>query len=134
MSVQTGDGELCWGISEGDELVVSTAVVDDHLHFVGAQRDVVGVNAEGGGGAVGHLPEATFGGNQTTHKNTRSCRLSWSSQLSDTSESLTSSLDSNCTINFYTQIFSISINLILLKDDRLVEQKYFYVSLLHRGW
>ena len=64
----TGDGELCGGVAQGDEAVVSTAVVDDHLHFVGAQRDVVGVNDEGGGGSVGHLPEASFGGNQTVRR------------------------------------------------------------------
>lgn len=52
-------GENCGGIAERDELVFATAVIDDNLHVVGAQGDVLCTNSEGGGGSVRHLPVTT---------------------------------------------------------------------------
>lgn len=55
----TCDGEGCRGVAEGDELVFASAVVDDNLHAVGAQRDVVSTDGEGGGRPVCYLPVST---------------------------------------------------------------------------
>lgn len=52
----TCDGEDCGGVAEGDEPVSSTAVIDDQLHVVGTQWDVVCSNGEGGGWSICHLP------------------------------------------------------------------------------
>lgn len=42
----TCDCEDCGGIAEGDELVFAAAVIDDNLHVVGAQRDIVCADGE----------------------------------------------------------------------------------------
>lgn len=52
----TCDGEGRGGVTEGDELVFASAVIDDNLHAVGAQGDVVSPDGEGGRGPVCYLP------------------------------------------------------------------------------
>lgn len=52
----TCDGEDRGGVAEGDELVSSSAVIDDDLHVVGAQWDVFCSDGERGGRPVCNLP------------------------------------------------------------------------------
>lgn len=42
----TCDGEDRGGVAEWDELVPPSAVIDDHLHVVGAQWDIIRRNGE----------------------------------------------------------------------------------------
>lgn len=58
----TCDGEDCGCVAEGDELVFAAAVVDDNLHVVGAQGDVVRPDRKGGGRPIRYLPVTTFKG------------------------------------------------------------------------
>lgn len=55
----TCDGEGGGGVTERDELVFASAVIDDNLHAVGAQRDVVSTDGEGGRRPVCYLPVST---------------------------------------------------------------------------
>lgn len=55
----TSDGELSGGIAQRDELLLAAVMVDNDVHGVGAQRDVVCTDGQGGGGAVCHLPVLT---------------------------------------------------------------------------
>lgn len=52
----TCDAEGGGGVTERDELVFASAVIDDNLHAVGAQRDVVSTDGEGGGRPICYLP------------------------------------------------------------------------------
>ena len=52
----TCDRERCGGIAKRNELVLATAVVDDNLHIVRYQRDVISANGDGGGGSICNLP------------------------------------------------------------------------------
>ena len=38
---------------------MAAVVVDDNVHYVGTQRDIVCPDGEGGGGAIRHLPVLT---------------------------------------------------------------------------
>ncbi len=55
----TSDGELSGGVSQRNELLLAPVVVDNDVHGVGAQRDVICTDGQGGGGAVCHLPVLT---------------------------------------------------------------------------
>lgn len=55
----TSDGELSGGVSQRNELLLAAVVVDDDVHGVGAQRDVVCIDGQGGGRSVRHLPVLT---------------------------------------------------------------------------
>lgn len=50
----TSDGKLCGGVAQRDELVLAAVVIDDDVHDVGAQGDVVCPDSEGGGRAIRH--------------------------------------------------------------------------------
>lgn len=55
----TSDGELGGGVTQRNELLSAAVVVDNNVHGVGAQRDVVGSDGQGGGGVIRHLPVLT---------------------------------------------------------------------------
>lgn len=55
----TGDGELGGGVTQRNELLSAAVVVDNDVHGVGAQRDVIGSDGQGGGGVIRHLPVLT---------------------------------------------------------------------------
>lgn len=55
----TSDGELSGGVAQRDELLLAAVMVDNDVHGVGAQRDVVCTDGQRGGGAICHLPVLT---------------------------------------------------------------------------
>lgn len=55
----TGDGELGGGISQRNELLPAAVMVDNNVHGVGAQRDIICSDGQGGRGVILHLPVLT---------------------------------------------------------------------------
>lgn len=55
----TGDGELGGGISQRNELFSAAVMVDNNVHGVGAQRDIICSDGQGGRGVILHLPVLT---------------------------------------------------------------------------
>lgn len=48
----TSDGKLSGGVSQRNELLLAAVVIDDDVHGVGAQWDVIRTNGQGGGRAI----------------------------------------------------------------------------------
>ena len=56
----TSDAELSGGVSDGDEFVPFSVVIDNHIHYIGTERNVVCADGERGGRSVRYLPVFSY--------------------------------------------------------------------------